>query len=66
MIICTADGDILVCTAKGEFVARVPTSPEGMKIECMIAYSHGIICGGLEGFIWPYEVSTNENEFYRL
>jgi len=65
LVIATAHGDLLVCAMSGEFLIYVPASPQGMRIDCLYAYSRGIIATGENGYIWAFEQSSNENQIYR-
>ena len=65
LIICTEEGDILICMASGEFQGVVKNSP-GEHIHTVIAYSHGLILGCDFGRIYPYEVTTTEGQYYKL
>ena len=62
----TADGDIIVCGMKGDFIARVPSSPQGKRIDCIIPYSRGLVLGGENGMIFPYERTSAENVIYKV
>ena len=66
LVVATDEGDILLCNSTGEFFTRIESSPYKQMIDCVISYSHGLIFGGENGTIWPYEVTTNEGEYFRL
>lgn len=65
LVVGTEGGDILLCSANGEFETYLPRSPVGNAIQTVIPYGRGIIFAGEDGQIWPFEGSSNENEPYR-
>lgn len=64
LVITTAEGDILICAMSGEFLIYVPDSPRGVRIDCVLPYSGGLILGCVEGRIHIYEGTENENQVY--
>ena len=44
----------------GEFMINVPNAP-GMRIDCIQAWSRGLILAGEDGMIFPYEITQNES-----
>ena len=65
LIVTTAAGDLLVCAMSGEFLIYVPGSPQGFRVDAVAPYSRGLILAGEQGFIWPFEQTSNEHEVYR-
>ena len=64
LLVCTNDGDILLCNSTGEFNTRIHSSPFGKRIDCIISYGEGIIVAGEDGHIWPYKVSYESGVFF--
>ena len=60
LVVATAEGDIIVCAMSGEFLIYVPASPRGMRIDAVHPYSRGLIFSGQDGYIWPFEATSNE------
>ena len=50
---------------RGEFVLSVPQAPMGQRIDCILAYSRGLLLAGEAGMIWPFEATANEAQLYR-
>ena len=55
-VIGTALGEILVVNMRGEFLLSVPQCP-GMRIDCILPWTRGLICAGPDGMIFPYEAT---------
>jgi hypothetical protein len=62
LIVCNADGDILVCDYKGQFLSHVKDSPFGNRIECIQASSHGLVVAGQNNYIWSYEQKDQKEQ----
>ena len=63
LVLATAEGNIIVCGLRGEFILSVPNAP-GMRIDCMRSYSRGLIFTGEDGMIWPYEATAHEGQLF--
>ena len=69
LLVCTAEGDMLLCNHGGEFIRYIPDSGNHIspnRIDSVTAYSRGIIAAGENGFIWALEGSTSEEAPYKL
>lgn len=69
LLVCTSDGDMILCNHAGEFLLYIPDSPfnEGPScIDSIFAYSRGVIVAGDNGFIWAFEASSSEEAPYKL
>ena len=65
LAVATADGDVLVCNMKGDFIISVPDAPHGQRIDSIMPYSRGLLLAGEGGMIWPYEATSHEAQIYR-
>ena len=67
IVVATEEGDVMLLDCEGVFLAYIPESPRhGMRIECLILAQHGLIVAGLNGHIWTYNSSSNEEVHYSL
>ena len=69
LLICTAEGDMLLCNHGGEFIRYIPDSGNCIapnRIDSITAYSRGVIAAGEDGLIWAFEGSTSDEAPYRL
>ena len=64
LILATAEGEIIVCGMKGEFLLSVPdaprflvSEPRNLRIDSCRSYGRGMIFTGEGGMIWPYEAT---------
>ena len=67
VVVCTDAGDILLTDAEGKFLAYIPESPRNnCRIESVTPAQHGLVVAGQNGWIWPYNSTTNESQYYNL
>lgn len=66
LLVCTAEGDMLLCGQQGEFLRWLEDSPYGVAIHTMYSFSRGLIVAGAGGCIWAFEGSTDEARPYKL
>lgn len=67
VVVCTDAGDILLTDAEGKFLAYIPESPRNnCRIESVTPAQHGLVVAGQNGWIWPYNSTTNETQYFNL
>ena len=66
LVVCTANGDVMLVNHSGEFLLYLPQSPEGNQIDCIFASSHGFMIGGENGHIWTFASQDDEHIPYVL
>ena len=66
LIVCTENGEIMLCETSGEFMAYIHDSPgESFKIQTIVPFSRGFIVGCENGMILAYERVEDPRYPYR-
>ena len=64
LVVCTAEGDVIICKDSGEFKLVLEDSPgQGVVINSITAFSRGLVVGGTKGevFIYTHEKTDDIN-----
>ena len=66
LVVCTADGSILIMKHSGQLLTTLPDSPYGNRIDSITTFSRGFITAGQNGTIWAFDASASEIAPYKL